>query len=749
MSTLIASQPNKPNRLDKEKYPNKDTNKNYHADYGKWAITASQSSDYSKWLERVKTNKSFYKGDQWKAGEDLEAFLEDSTGQTRNRIKVVHNIIRPMVEQYRGNASILKINASAKSKSKLSVNRRDLALSERLFKTKLANEFPGLGAIMRANDESIGENEKETTQIFVNLYVDAFIPQINSLLGYVSELNDFQGMQMKVALNLALSGLIATEGYEHAGHQRFRVIESEDCLWDKDARLPDLSDSDFGGYVHPMGISSVLERYQPTKEEARSLENYASNSNNGTMYADTANTREYSTGRVPVYKIYWKDFDKIEYGFVKDEWDYSFLTKINHTEPGEEKPRYTDADLIDPPNSAMNRRLFKGGKKKRELILEHVRSCTFIPGELIASPEQKSSKEVPLDIVLEFGKEDNQETEYYDLSGVKFPMKYQTWGYVDGEVFSPVDDAINPQRLINRVMSVTEQLINNSGGAGMVIDEDAIDPNSAGDIYNDSKEGKTITVRTKGKGVPNTVGYYDNTPKAGTYGLLGIIPTIKQMVQDTSGVNEALKGESTGSDQLVGVTELLIQRGSLMQEPFYSAITDLFIQMYQHIATVGKRMYIDNERELAIIAGDEGVEILKMSKDMYNEDFRVFITRENDEAVLRSQANGMLDVFLEKQLIDEKAYSNLYDRSTPSDVTMALRSQVGLRAEAARQAAKAVQQAEGQGVSQQEFLEERDRSDKINAQDQQERMGDKQISAKADQQLTDAAIQDIMQKGEA
>jgi hypothetical protein len=750
MSSLIAAQPSKPNRLDTEKWPKKDTNKDYHASYAKWAITSAQTSDYSLWLERIQTNKRFYKGDQWKTEEDLEAFLSDTSGQTRNRIKVVHNIIRPMVEQYRGNASILKINASAKSKSKLSVNRRDLSLSERIFKTELANEFPGLGVIMRGNgetegkDPSIGQTEAETTQIFENLYVDAFVPQINSLLKYVAELNDFAGMQMKVALNLALSGLIATEGYEHAGHQRFRVIESEDCLWDTDARLPDLSDADFVGHVHPMGISSVLERYQPTTEEARALENYASTSNNGTFYADTANTRQYSTGRVPVYKIYWKDVERIEYGFVEDEWGYPKLTKINHKEPGEESPKYTDADLIDPPDSAKNRELFRGDSKKRLLFLEHVRSCSFIPGEVIASPNKE---EAPLDIVLEYGKEHNQETEYYDLSGVKFPMKFQTWGYVDGEVFSPVDDAINPQRFINRIMSVTEQLINNSGGSGMIIDEDAIDPNSAGDIYNDSKEGKTITVRTKGKGVPNTVGYYDNTPKPGVYGMLGIVPTLKQMVQDTTGVNEALKGESTGSDQLVGVTELLIQRGSLMQEPFYSAVTDLFIQMYQHIATVGKRMYIDNERELAIITGDEGVLILQMSRDLYNEDFRVFVTRENDEALLRSQANSMLEIFFERQLIDEKIFANLYDRSTPTDVTMALRSQVGLRAEAARIAAKQAQELAGQEVSAGEFLEERRRGDTINAQDQQERMGDKQIAAKQDMQITDAAIQQELNAG--
>ncbi len=74
--------------------------------------------------------------------------------------------------------------------------------------------------------------------------------------------------------------------------------------------------------------------------------------------------------------------------------------------------------------------------------------------------------------------------------------------------------------------------------------------------------------------------------------MFNIIDIMKNHVQDTTGVNEALKGESTGSDQLVGVTQLMIQRGSLMQEPFYNAISQVFLQSYQAIATVEKEFIV-------------------------------------------------------------------------------------------------------------------------------------------------------------
>lgn len=747
MSFTISSNPNKPNRLvteDGGARSNKDNDKRYHLDYAKWAVSQAQTPTYNEWLAKIKINKEFYQGKQWSFDEDIEAFLNDSTGQVKNRIKVIHNVIRPMVEQYRGNASILKVNATAKSISRNSVNRREMSLAEKLFKTNLGAEFPGLGAIMRSYDKSIGENEQETVQIHENLYVDMYVPQINNLMKYVKELNDFEADQIRLAQSLALTGLITEEMFFHGGHLRSRPIESEDFFWDTDARRYDLEDAAFKGYRHPMDASMVLERYQPTYEEGKAIENYASQSTNNSQVNDLSGEREFSSSRIPVYKVVWRDTQRIEYGYVEDEAGYPYLTKINHKEPWEDEPKYTDEDLITPPDTPKNRKLFKNGNKKRRLFLDCMRFCVFIPGEAIGYYDDNEKKQ-PHDIVLDYGLEEYQETEYYDISNVKYSIKNYTWGYVDGQVFSPVDDAINPQRLINRIMSVGEQLINNSGGQGVIIDEDAIDPDSQDRIYSDIQEGKPITVRTRGKGVPNTVGSYDATPGPGTYNMFNVIPTLKQMIQDTTGVNEALKGESTGSDQLVGVTQMLIQRGSLMQEPFYNAMTRIFIQMYQHIATVGKRFYIDNERELAIIAGDEGAEVLTLSKDLRNEDFRVFISRENDDAVLKSQANQMLMIFIQQGLIDDKSFANLYNRSTPDDVTMALRSQAGLRAEAARRAAKQGTNDANRAASEAEFLQERDRNDKINAQNQQAGLQEMNNAAKMDEMITKAVIDEDVQ----
>jgi len=674
---------NKPNRLTE-----KDKDVNYHLQYGKFTLTDASTSLHQEFIAKTKLNKNFYKGNQWTFNEDVEAFLMDATKQTRNRIKIVHNLIRPMIEQYRGNAIILTINASAKSVSKKAINRRESSLGEKLLKTRVAMEFPALGRLMKDADKALGDSENETVQIHENLYVDSFVKTINKLIQYVKNLNNLDEKQTRAAQNLGLSGLVVMEGFEHGGHQRYQIVESEEFFFDRSAREYDLSDADYMGKCIGMLPTDILEAYQNiTEEQRKSIESYVSDkqagANNASLLEGTVNI---GSTKIPVCHSYWRDEERKDCGYVYDEFGYPYLIYIGETEnPATQEP-YTEEDLIEPPQSEKNDRLFKG-KKKRSMYLDVLRFCVFIPFGAIANPDKKADG--PSDIVLDFGLHPYQETEWLDLSNVKFPFKCYTWGYVDGEIMSPVDDAINPQRFINRVLSVAESQINQSGGSSVVVDRDAVDgPDGEDNLYRDIDQGKPITLRTKGRGIPNSVGVYDATPKQGTYKLFDIIPVMESIIQKNTGVNEGLKGESTGSDQLVGVTQLLIQRGSLMQEPFYNAISQLFLQVHQHTATVGKRMYIANERELAIAVGDDGVEILELSKEMRNEDFRVFVTRENAEEQLFAQGDQMLNVFLQTGMIDETVYANLYGRSTPSDVAMALRESAGKKIELKRQQAK-------------------------------------------------------------
>ena len=686
-------------RPDRVRTNNKDNDPDYHRRMGRHTLYQSSFSSHSNWYDRIKVNKAFYIGqdNQWMFDEDIEAFLKDDTNQRRNRIKVVNNIIRPMVEQYRGNANRMSINASAQSISSRSKTRRDTALDEQLLNFDIAMDVPEFADLLKETF-GLSDTKNDTISRFSNLYVDEFAESITKLIQYVKDLNQMQEMQIRIAENLALTGLGVLEGFEQGGHYRFDVVESDEFFFDTSARRPDLSDAEFMGRYYMMLPTDIYERYDVSPQIAEEIEQFVriNSGLTGNLY-DTNNlktTHAYNQqrfNRVPVYRVFWRDTDYSEWGYVESEFGYQKLVRINYVEEGEEEPRYTDADLVEPPQSKKNDKIFKG-KKKAKRYTDVVRYAVFIPSEVLAAPkEREEDKRKTADVLLDWGLYDHQESDLMDSNNVKFPFKAYCWAYIDGTVVAPVDDAISPQRLINRVMSVTEQNINNSGGSNVVIDEDKVNPDEIADgtVARNIKQGKPIFVRSRGVGVQNVVTTYDNTPKAGTYAMFDIIPILKQFTQETTGINEPLQGQSTGSDQLVGVTEILLERGSLMQEPFYHAVSNIFLQAYQSVATIGRNIYVDNQRELAISVGDQSADVINLSAEMKLEDFRVFIKRTNNEDTLKKQADQLLLGLAEMQFIDQNTFAKLYGNSTPEQVTKALRQEAVLRTEVAKQEAQA------------------------------------------------------------
>jgi hypothetical protein len=677
MFFLVANGQDRPTILEKVK------SEKYHIDFARYCLGQANNQHQNNFANKVAINKKFYTNNSWIKEEDLDLFFKDDTDQGRNRIKMRKNIIRPMVEQYRGNAIRMGINFKVKSISSQAINRRENTLARMLHFSNIANDPNNPWGDDMKKQMAIGNSEGETRAIFENVYVDKYVEKMNYLLGYISDRNKFSDKQVRLSEELALTGMAVMGEYEYSGHQQFEIVPSENFFFDRSAKEYDLSDAEFMGEVLYMTTSEIFEQYPDLDDPQRAvIENYAKQYRKAAQEASVqshngVNNQQFvNSGKVPVYKTYWKDGDVYEYGYVLDKFGYEYLTRINHIEEGDEKPRYTDNDLIRS-NSERAKRLLNG-KLKRRLHMDTLRMAIFIPNEIISIGGQSGLNEQKNnDILLEWGVAPYQETENLDFDSVKFPYKCYCWGYVDGEVLSPIDDAIDPQRFINRIMSIAENQINNSRGSGTVIDSSMVD--DEGEVVRNMNQSKPIFIKAKGRGVQNAVSQYDSTVKAGTMVLFNIIDSMGKLIQDVTGVNEALKGESTGSDQLVGVTQLLIQRGSLMQEPFYNAITNVYKQCYESAASKGKRIYADNERNLCIAVGDEGADVIKITKDMKLEDFRCFIKRQNSDEMLVESGNQMLMALFSIQLadgsrlLDEKRFANLYGRSTPDEIGIALR----------------------------------------------------------------------------
>ena len=432
-------------------------------------------------------------------------------------------------------------------------------------------------------------------------------------------------------------------------------------IWDMSARKPDLSDSEYMGEWYYMDSPSIFERYQNlTGEERAAIENYGNTKANNGIHKVINGIYTQAGGKVPVYEVYWKDVETRDYGWVADEYGYPYYTMVNHPDS-----KYTDKDLIKPPTDKHQEEM--GDKKKHRIYVDVLRYCILIPQEELGVSGG--------DIVLDYGIAPYQEKNLYDPSSVKFPYKCYTWVYDRGEILTPLDDVIDPQRFLNRTLSVVESQMSNMRGSGTVISKSAVDDRDGeADIMRNINSSKPIFVDTDRVGsVQNAIGTYGSNLGNGALQLFQVIQSVQQSIQDVTGVNEAMTGTQGGSDVLVGVVEAQIQRGSLVQEPFYWALTSVLKQAYEHMATVGKAVYHDNPRRLAMMVGDKGLQHISISEDHLMQDYRIFIKRAESAEQGATAANQLLFTLLQAGMIDQITFANLFNRATPELVASSLR----------------------------------------------------------------------------
>ena len=655
---LYNSVVTRPNRLESKK------DNAYHATYAKYCLSTMSNYLYRNYINKCLLNWSFYKGGegQWIFDEDVESFFLDESGDIRNRLKWTKNIIKPMVQQFVGNAIRLGYDAKATCISDFVINEREKELAELKCFEKIAEEFPFLRDAIKRN-MPIGDTPQETEEIFENIWEERYERDINNLIEFIAEDVKIDEIKVQLTRSLALSGMGIYKGYEHNELYKAEALNPLFFIWDMSALKPDLSDAEFMGEWYYLDAATIFERYQQLSiEEREAIERYGAQDNKG-IHKIMNGIFTLKGGKVPVYEMHWKDVEKVEYGWVLDENQIPYYTVINN----ENFSHYTDKDLIEPPVEKHKEDM--GDKKKHWVFRDVERYCIFIPREEIGAS-------VDGDIVLECGIAPFQERNLYDPSNVKFPYKVYTWVYDRGEVLTPLDDVIDPQRFLNRTLSVIESHMSNMRGTGTVISKSAIDERDGeADLMRNINASKPIFVDTDRVGsVQNAIGTYGTNLGQGTLQMFQVIDQVQKSIQDVTGVNEAMTGTQGGSDVLVGVIEAQIQRGSLVQEPFYWALTSILQQAYEHMATVGKAIYKDNPRKLTSIVGEKGLMNIQLSDNHMLQDFRIFIKRSETKEQGIQQGNQLLFTLLQGGLIDQTVFSNLFGRANPDNIANALRT---------------------------------------------------------------------------
>jgi hypothetical protein len=671
MSYIFGTGYTRPDRLNSTK------DVDYHRAMAKHALGAMSNHSYRKYLDKCLINWSFFKGGdgQWIFDEDVEAFFLDESGDIRNRLKWTKNVIKPMVQQYVGNAIRMSYSARAECISDFVINEREKQLAEISFYHDMSEELPWMSDIIKER-AGLQDTYSESREMFFNMFIETYEEDINNLIEFVAADVDIDELKVQITRNLAICGLGIYKGFEMGEVYMAEATNPLFFFWDFSAKKPDLSDSEYMGEWYYMDAPSIFEKSPNlNKDEREAVESYGRNDNK-TVHKIVNGLYTNAGGKVPVYEVYWKDLETREYGWVEDEWGYPFYEMINHDDS-----KYTDKDLIEPHTD--KHKLEMKGKKKHTIYADVLRYCILIPQEEIGVGHE--------DVVLEYGIAPYQERRLGDPSNVKYPYKCYTWVYDRGEILTPLDDVIDPQRFLNRTLSVIESHMANMRGTGTVISKSAIDPRDGElDTLRNMNASKPIFVDTDRVGsVQNAVGQYGTTVGDGTLQMFRVIDEVQRSIQDVTGVNEAMTGTQGTADALVGVVDAQIQRGSLVQEPFYWALTSILKQAYNHIATVGKAVYHDNPRRLAMMVGDKGMANITLTKDHMMQDYRCFMNRSETKEKGEEQGNQLLFTLLQSGLIDNNVFSNLFGRATPDRIAKEMRAFVRTNNQAQNQIDKA------------------------------------------------------------
>jgi hypothetical protein len=444
---------------------------------------------------------NFYKNKQWILNEDTEAFFKDESGQDRNRIKVTKNFIQPMVEQYRGNAERMTFDIKVQAISPMAKSRRDRSLARLQTYGHAAEIFPEFGQHLEKQGYLTGKDEDDVAMRFEKTYTDNFVIAMNRLLRYVAKTARLDRLKKQLAVDIATGGIGVVYPYPHGGAWQFRRVLVDRFGWDRGAIEEDLSDSEFF-YEFDYALSTdVYEQHQGmTFTEKQAVEHYVSQIIGTQATGQPFDVRH----RVPVYTATWRDTVVDNFGYVVDTFGQRILERLDFIYEGESEPRYTKADAIPLSQLTEYQKKVLRGQSIRGLQVDLWRYCKFIPYEILSASQRDPSKGYN-DVVLDYGIIPYQEPDLYMPTNMKPPYKCGTWSYIDGEAMSPIDVVINPQRMINRFMSVMENQINNAGGSGVVFDKDLFDIGSEDEVASKIKRGEPLGVHGKARGVGNAL----------------------------------------------------------------------------------------------------------------------------------------------------------------------------------------------------------------------------------------------------
>jgi len=670
--------------------PERDKNEAYHATWTRFFLSRQNSQWINYYLNNYVTNLDYAIDSKWGEESDVRMYLGDKAAQT-SRIPFRYPIISPTLTRMVGAVDNISIAAKAQSATQRFAQTRK---EDKWMQVKTMIMAAQAGPMMTEAYSQVGVTPDETKQegLFDMSYQDHIERGANSLMSMLFERNKLDDTKRTVAAYMALSGLGAIHNFVNGQNIESEVCEPREVGWDTSAMKPDLSDGQFVYHCPLMDVGAVAERWQPKAGIIKALDLWS----RILPYGDNFQAG-WPQSRPRVFTLYWKDFKKVDRGFVMKDGEIEFCT-INVEDPDTGEILYTDADLIEPPKNKFTMAWTDAERKnkKQTRYIQTVRYCSMIPWEYLPGGYTKGaaygSSNLPPkppmdtnlpdigiagDVILDWGEYPLQEADPDDVYSVRFPIKFSTWRYLGGHMVAPLTAAIDPQRWMNQVTSDVAWRMRKAGHVAPLFANEALAGSNMTeqDVTNAMKEGDPIFVNAAALGgLPQATGTVDTSPSAAVYNMMAQLPQLKMIAESSVNVYEANSGAPQGPDQLVGTLQLQLQQAGIAQQPFYAAIADLYKQQNQFYAQAGKQFYARMPWMLSQMVGEEDMEALIATKDMQLEQFRVEIKLSPDGQQLRTVTDQqIIPALMQLGMLDPVTAAQLMGQSIPDDAYAAAR----------------------------------------------------------------------------
>lgn len=702
----------KPNRLTETK------DEDYHVRYGRYILNRCNNSQLYWNLYKYWINYNFYKDKQWIFAEDLEPFLRDEAGP-RNRIQWEYNIFRSTINKYVGQAISTQYKARAYNASPQSSRRKARELANRLNMFYLSEQMPLLKDMFVAKF-NLGQTPEETEQKFNDEFIDYTALSVNTLLRRMEQVNEFDYLKETCAFNKSCAGISILKNELTNGESYWRPIEPAYFLYDTTGNSPSGKDWEFMGDFDMLSAPDIfMEKPTLTQTEMDALEAACQSGATSARYIQTfGDFFGYPTSKLPRYNLQWQDTDKYTYGYVKNSEGFLILIKLSDVE-GEEtenddEKEYTITDVV--PRSQLPEhivRKWKGKLKENGTVekqCDHIRYVSFVPAEVVGTEK---------DVVLAYGILPYQESYAEDIYKSEFSYKVDCYMYKFGELVTPVDSLIKPQRLLNRILSMSEAILNQTRGAGVFIDKSLMADEKKGEMDIQKKMNKSqaigVDASRYGGSVQNAVVPYGNTESTQSASqMINIVEMLRKMGQGQIGMGDDMLGTGESNRKLVRVQENNIMQGNMIQSMFYHGLERMWLSVYKSIANRTRRYYADNEVTLYDTFGDTDLDYIQFSKNMKYEEMQISFRVVDDDELSIEKNNANLIQLYQLQLIGEDQFADLFNCAETDQVAYAILQYTKQKAATAAQA----QQVQAQQYQDQMKLEQ----DKINVPAQAKQM---------------------------